>query len=75
MTTQAEQKESAGGSAAGGLADFLQETWEERKLIEWPSAETVKQATWVTVVFIAICTTLLGTADFIFSRVLGWMVR
>jgi len=69
-----ESKDGA-SNPAGGLAGFLVDTWEERKLIEWPQGETVKQATWVVVVFIAICTAFLGTADFLFSRLLGWIVR
>ncbi len=72
--SQSEQNEK-GGAGTVNVAGFLQDTWEERKLIEWPAAETVKQATWVVVVFIGICTALLGTADFIFSRILGWIVR
>ncbi|MCW5827776.1 MAG: preprotein translocase subunit SecE [Deltaproteobacteria bacterium] len=74
MAAGAEQQKEGRGTVPE-LVEFLEDTWEERKLIEWPAAETVKQATWVVVVFIAICTTLLGTADFIFSRLLGWLIR
>ncbi len=73
--SEAAQNEEQRDGVVSDVGGFLRATWDERRLIEWPGGDVVKSATGVVLVFIAICTAFLGGVDFVFSKILGWLVH
>jgi len=55
----------------GPVIGFLVSCWAELKRVQWPTRETLVQASGVTVVFIAIAAAYLGALDAAFN----WLVQ
>ena len=55
----------------GPVLGFLASCWAELKRVQWPTRETLVQASGVTVVFIAIAAAYLGALDAAFN----WLVQ
>ncbi len=55
----------------GPVIGFLVSCWAELKRVQWPTRETLVQASGVTVVFIAIAAAYLGALDAVFN----WLVQ
>jgi preprotein translocase SecE subunit len=55
----------------GPVIGFLVSCWAELKRVQWPTRETLVQASGVTVVFIAIAAAYLGALDALFN----WLVQ
>jgi preprotein translocase SecE subunit len=61
------QKQASAERQRGGVIGFLVSCWAELKKVQWPDRETLVQATAVTIIFVAVAATYLGTLDFIFN--------
>jgi preprotein translocase SecE subunit len=55
----------------GAVLGFLVSCWAELKRVQWPTRETLVQASGVTIVFIAIAAAYLGALDALFN----WLVQ
>jgi preprotein translocase SecE subunit len=66
-TKPAETQERRRGAVLG----FLVSCWAELKRVQWPTRETLVQASGVTIVFIAIAAAYLGALDALFN----WLVQ
>jgi len=59
------------GRQRGPVIGFLISCWAELKRVQWPTRETLVQASGVTIVFIAIAAAYLGALDALFN----WLVQ
>ena len=59
------------GRQRGPVIGFLVSCWAELKRVQWPTRETLVQASGVTIVFIAIAAAYLGALDALFN----WLIQ
>jgi preprotein translocase subunit SecE len=64
-------RERGGGSRFG---NFLRNSWEELKRVQWPDRRQVAQATAVVIGFVIIIGAYLGAADFVFSKLVDAII-
>lgn len=60
---------------AGGAAEFLRGVRGEAKKVTWPAWKDTRQATVVVLIFVAVSSVFLGGVDFVFSKLIEWLVR
>jgi preprotein translocase SecE subunit len=65
------ERERGGGSRFG---NFLRNSWEELKRVQWPDRRQVAQATAVVIGFVIIIGAYLGAADFVFSKLVDAII-
>jgi preprotein translocase SecE subunit len=65
------KRERGGGSRLG---NFLRNSWEELKRVQWPDRRQVAQATAVVIGFVIIIGAYLGAADFVFSKLVDAII-
>lgn len=61
------QKQASAERQRGGVIGFLASCWAELKKVQWPTRETLIQATAVTVIFVAVAAAYLGALDAAFN--------
>jgi preprotein translocase subunit SecE len=52
----------------------LRETVGELRKVSWPTRPEATQLTIVVLVVLAVMSAFLGTMDFLFSRLIGWVI-
>jgi preprotein translocase subunit SecE len=57
------------------ISDYLRDVWAELKKVSWVRRRELLTTTVVVIVFSAVLATFVGLFDFIFSRLLGLVLR
>ncbi|MCD4751585.1 MAG: preprotein translocase subunit SecE [Anaerolineaceae bacterium] len=57
-----------------GLAKWWRETQGELRKVNWPTRKDALQMTKVVLLVMAVMSALFGIVDFLFSRLLGWIL-
>lgn len=57
-----------------GLAKWWRETQGELRKVNWPTSKDAFQMTKVVLIVMAVMSMLFGIFDFLFSRLLGWIL-
>lgn len=57
-----------------GLAKWWRETQGELRKVNWPTTKDALQMTKVVLLVMAVMSALFGIFDFLFSRLLGWIL-
>jgi len=57
-----------------GLAKWWRETQGELRKVNWPTAKDAIQMTRVVLLVMVVMSALFGIFDFLFSRLLGWIL-
>jgi preprotein translocase SecE subunit len=68
---QKAQDEKAAGKRRNPIIAFLASCWAELKKVQWPDRDTLVQASAVTLIFVVVMATYLGSLDAIFN----WLVK
>jgi preprotein translocase subunit SecE len=53
---------------------FLRASWAELRRVQWPDRRHTAQATAVVLGFVVVAGAYLGAADFVFSRLMDWVL-
>lgn len=53
---------------------YLRETRAELKKVTWPTRQEATKLTIIVLIVVAFMSALLGTLDYIFSRVMGYII-
>lgn len=73
------QTKSESGAGDKGVVtesgDFLRGVRAEAKKVTWPEWKDTRSATGVVLVFVAISSVFLGSVDFLFSKLMEWLVH
>ncbi len=56
------------------IARFGRETVAELRKVTWPTRQEATQLTLIVLVVVALTSAFLGTLDFLFSRVVAWII-
>ena len=57
-----------------GLAKWWRETQGELRKVNWPTRKNALQMTKVVLLVMAVMSAIFGIFDFLFSRLLGWIL-
>lgn len=57
-----------------GLAKWWRETQGELRKVNWPTTKDALQMTRVVLIVMVVMSALFGIFDFLFSRLLGWIL-
>ena len=57
------------------ISDYLRDVWAELRKVSWVRRKELLTTTVVVIVFSAILATFVGIFDFIFSRLLGIVLK
>jgi preprotein translocase subunit SecE len=58
----------------GRVTNFMVQVWAELRRVQWPDRNQVTQATGVVVVFCFLAGAYLALWDFVFSKVVTWLI-
>lgn len=58
-----------------GSQDFLRGVRAEAKKVTWPEWKDTRSATGVVLIFVAVSSVFLGSVDFLFSKLMEWLVH
>ncbi len=53
---------------------YLRETSAELRKVTWPTRQEARQLTTVVVIVVIVTAMALGLLDFIFARLIGWLI-
>ena len=53
---------------------YLRETAAELRKVTWPTRQEARQLTTVVVIVVIIMSIALGLVDYVFSRLIGWLI-
>jgi preprotein translocase subunit SecE len=53
---------------------YVRETSAELRKVTWPTRQEARHLTTVVVIVVIITATALGTIDYIFARLVGWLI-
>ena len=53
---------------------YLRETAAELRNVTWPTRQEARQLTTVVVIVVIIMSIALGLVDYVFSRLIGWLI-
>lgn len=74
----AQSKNNPGADEKGLVSEsqeFLRGVRAEAKKVTWPEWKDTRSATGVVLMFVAISSVFLGSVDFVFSKLMEWLVR
>jgi preprotein translocase subunit SecE len=57
------------------ISDYLRDVWSELRKVSWVRRRELMTTTFVVIVFSAILAAFVGLFDFVFSRLLGLVLR
>lgn len=58
-----------------GIVKFFKDVVDEMKKVSWPPKEEVISSSGVVIVFIIIVSIILGIVDFVFSTIVGMILK
>jgi preprotein translocase subunit SecE len=53
---------------------YVRETAAELRKVTWPTRQDARHLTTVVVIVVIVTATALGTIDYIFGRLIGWLI-
>jgi len=56
------------------IVRYLQESNAELRKVNWPTRQEARQLTILVLVVVAISSAVLGTLDYVFSKLIGWIL-
>ena len=56
------------------IVRYYRETVGELKKVVWPTREEAFRLTWIVLAVITVMAAILGTADFVFTKLAGWLI-
>jgi preprotein translocase subunit SecE len=56
------------------IVRYFQESNAELRKVNWPTRQEARQLTILVLVVVAISSAVLGTLDYVFSKLIGWIL-
>lgn len=71
----AKKKSAAPKKKQNAISRYFRETVAELRKVNWPTREEATKLTWIVLTVIVIMSSFLGIMDYIFSRLMAWIIQ